>query len=122
MDRIQKKKGRKEVYYKPRYFKPSEVAGLNPKLIIILDHMRHDCGFPFKIASGLRPGDKGAHGTGDAVDLRLWKNRSPGNQRWKLANAALKYGITRMGFYDKHSHFDVALYLPQNVIWIGESR
>ena len=110
------------MYYKPRYFKQSEVAGLNPSLVVKLDLMRGECGFKFKITSGLRPGDKGAHGDGDAADLRLWKNRSLGNQRWKLMQAALEHGITRIGIYDHHTHLDVSTRLPQNVIWWGKSK
>lgn len=147
MDGLQKENSRG---YKPRYFAPWEVVNLNPELIVVLDKIRHDCGFPFMINSGYRKGDTKAHGDGDAVDIHLyewstpiwnrqeikdqsernryWKERhlkvplSKGQQRQLIHDIARGHGINRIGLYNLHVHLDISTRLPQYVTWPGVSK
>ena len=151
MDDLQEKeKPARQAGYKPRYFPPWEIANLNQDFIPILDHIRHDCGFPFAINSGYRPGDPNAHGDGDAVDIKLhewhspvwnrkeiieqanrnryWKERhlktplSKGQQRQLIHDIARMHGINRIGLYNLHVHLDYSKRLPQFVTWPGISH
>ena len=57
---------------KVRFFKPSEFQypdKVDPLLIYSLDALRAAAGRPITINSDYRPGDKGQHGTGRAVDI-----------------------------------------------------
>lgn len=57
---------------KVRFFKPSEFKHpdkVDPLLIYSLDALRAAAGKPITINSDFRPGDKGQHGTGRAVDI-----------------------------------------------------
>ena len=106
-----------------KYFKPSEVVGLKPELVQLLDKMRGECGFPFIINSGFRTkaqnaslsdavGDS-AHLKGLAVDLSIKDSL----KRLKLTQVALNNGICRIGIGKDFVHLDISKTLPQNVMW-----
>ncbi len=76
--------------------------------------------FTFEVTSGFRDGDDGEHGLGEAVDVMA---RS-GWVRFKIVEAALAAGFTRIGVYDRHVHLGVseAFRFPQEVMWVGVSK
>lgn len=109
-----------------KYFKPSEITGLQPSLVSMLDNARGFAGVPFVITSGFRTlaqntavgGVSGsAHTLGLAVDIAV------PNDTYRLAiiSGALKAGFTRLGVYQAHIHLDTGLSpaFPQNVCWIS---
>lgn len=105
-----------------KYFKLTEftniqkthtVAELDTKLVDILDKMREECGFPFKITSGYRTVTENsitinavkdsAHTKRLAVDIKL-PNPS---KRLKMIEVGLKYGIIGFGLGDTFTHLDI---------------
>jgi len=107
---------------KYKYFKESEVVGLQIKLVQKLDQAREVAGVPFIITSGLRSpsgsvavgGSKGdAHTRGLAVDLRCRDSQT----RFKIIGALFACGFNRIGDEVDHIHADIDKLLPQNVLW-----
>ena len=105
-----------------KYFKDSEVKGLDPKLCQMLDQARDIAGIPFIITSGLRSPTKdkelggtgdGAHTKGLAVDLRCQDSRS----RFLILKALFQIGFFRIGDEIDHIHADIDLDLDVNVCW-----
>jgi zinc D-Ala-D-Ala carboxypeptidase len=106
-----------------RWFKPTEVLGLDPELCEMLDIARGLAGVPFIITSGLRTEEQNAslpeavsdsaHLTGNAVDLAC----TDSSTRYVMIKALLAAGFTRIGVYEKHCHCDNSPMLPPNVIW-----
>ncbi len=107
---------------KYHYFCDDEVEGLSEKLVEQLDHARSIAGIPFFITEGLASGGSHvkdtAHQRGLAVDLRCNTSRA----RFIMVRALLFVGFRRIGIYDKHVHVDIDESLPQDVIWVGESK
>lgn len=101
------------------HFNESETKGLKPRLCVMLQAMRYLTGLPIVITSGLRPGDRGAHGSGDGVDISDNGLGAPVASRWRQATLAAAYavGFRRVGIYDRHIHVDIATTLPQDVSW-----
>lgn len=107
-----------------KYFKDSEIVGLKPELVQMLDKARGFAGVPFKITSGFRTpehnmevgGVEGSsHTTGLAVDLLVPDAVSGGKMLLGLAQA----GCKRFGFYrDNHIHVDVDPTKPSPCYWI----
>lgn len=106
-----------------KYFSVKEVIGLKPEFVTLLDKMRGECGFPFKITSGLRTQAQNdalqgsvsdsAHLTGYACDLAI----NDSLKRFKLVSMALNNGITRIGIGKDFVHIDLAQDKVKNVIW-----
>lgn len=106
-----------------KYFKPSEIVGLKPELVTLLDKLRGECGFPFIINSGYRTKAKNnslsdavndsAHLGGLAADLSIVDSF----RRYTLINKAILAGISRIGVGKNFIHIDISKTLPQNVIW-----
>jgi len=103
-----------------KYFQPSEIVGLKPELVALLDQARGIAGIPFKITSGLRSpaqnalvGGKpnSAHLTGEAVDLAC----TDAHSRFIIRNALLKVGFVRFETAGEHLHCDISKTLPQNI-------
>ena len=107
-----------------KYFKDKEIVGLKPELVVILDKMRGECGFPFKINSGFRTKEQNnklkdavtdsAHLTGEAVDISI----TDSTQRMKIISSAFLNGIKRVGLAPTFVHLDLNKTLPQGVIWL----
>lgn len=106
-----------------KYFKPSEVVGLKPELVKLLDKIRGEYGFPLKITSGLRTQSQNealqgsvsdsAHLTGFACDLAI----NDSLKRFKLVSVVLNNGITRIGIGKDFLHLDIAPNKIKNVLW-----
>lgn len=109
---------------KYKYFKDSEVKGLKPEFVKLLDEARGIAGVPFIITSGYRTPEKNAsvggvedssHTTGLAVDIRVKDGVTGG----KILLALVKVGLTRFGFYkDGHIHVDYDNTKPNPCYWI----
>lgn len=111
-----------------KYFKSTEqtggghtVAELKTELVDLLDKARDIAGVAFKGTSGFRTitenisvGGKpdSSHLTGEALDLAC----SDSMNRWKIVNALIKVGFTRIEIAKDHIHCDVSKTLPQNIL------
>lgn len=113
---------------KPRWFKATEIEGLDTELVAKLDWARSRAGIPFVITSGKRTQeeneqvagvDASAHLKGFGVDLRCRNSQD----RFKMIQALLLVGFNRIGIYEKdgHIHADIDKSLPQNVMWVEGS-
>ena len=110
-----------------KHFLPEEIAGLDLKLVAMLDEARDIAGVPFVITSGKRTeaensGAQGvknsAHIRGLAVDLQCLDATS----RFFMLVGLIQAGFRRVGCYDRHLHADCDESLPQNVTWTGVSH
>lgn len=107
-----------------KYFKASEIVGLKPELVLLLDKMREQCGFPFKINSGFRSIAKNAslsdavsdsaHLSGEAVDISI----TDSIKRNIFIEVLKLNGIVRYGIAGTFIHIDISKTLPQNVCWV----
>lgn len=111
-----------EARNKWKYFKDSEVIGLNWKLVDKLDEAREIAGVPFKITSGFRSKEQNkkaggvedsAHLSGYAVDIACTSDIN----RYKIQTALLKVGFNRLGIGETFIHADIDPNKPANVIW-----
>ncbi|MGI9118427.1 MAG: D-Ala-D-Ala carboxypeptidase family metallohydrolase [Minisyncoccia bacterium] len=108
-----------------RYFKDSEIIGLKPELVALLDKARGISGVPFSISSGLRTPvqnelaggvENSAHLLGKAVDIHCPSSIN----RLKMVKALLDVGFTRIGIGKDFVHVDIGNSsdnLPENVMW-----
>lgn len=95
------------------YFKPSEIIGLKPELVSLLDKMRGLAGTPFVITSGFRTSEQNtkvggkpnsAHLRGLAVDIACSDNKK---RKYALRGIL---GVTEPYFLEiakKHLHIDI---------------
>lgn len=111
---------------KYKYFKPSEIIGLQASLVSLLDKARDIAGVPFKITSGLRTSAQNAsvggvpnsaHLTGEAADISCTDSLA----RFKMLNAFLQVGFNRIEVCPDHIHVDVSRTLPQNVLVLSQN-
>lgn len=95
-----------------KYFKDSEVQGLDPKLVLMLDDAREFAGIPFVITSGLRTPEHNemiggvqdsAHLKGLAVDLRCRNS----NERFLIIKGLMEAGFNRIEICANHIHTDI---------------
>lgn len=105
------------------YFKDSEIIGLKPELVELLDKARDIAGIPFKLNSTVRTVaenkkaggvENSAHLTGEACDIHCIDSAS----RYKIVTALLKVGFIRIGIADTFVHCDISKTHPQNNIWL----
>jgi zinc D-Ala-D-Ala carboxypeptidase len=77
----------------------------------LLDGLRDNCGFPFKITSGYRDPTHsieaakaipGRHAQGIAADIQILDSKS----RYKIIKEAMKLGFTGIGVADTFVHLD----------------
>jgi uncharacterized protein YcbK (DUF882 family) len=110
-----------------RHFTDTEVGGLRPELVDLLDRARDLTTVPFIITSGYRSAAQNeavggvrdsSHESGLAVDLKNFD----GNAAFQIVKALLAVGFRRLGIYNYHIHVDIDLSKPQNVIWTGVSH
>lgn len=107
-----------------KYFKPSEIVGLKPELVAMLDKARGVAGVAFKITSGFRTPEQNklvggvqdsSHELGLAVDLAVPDSVTGG----KILLALAQVGFQRFGFYnDGHLHCDIDTSKPSPCYWI----
>lgn len=105
------------------YFKDSEVVGLSPKLVKMLDEARGKAGIPFIINSGLRTAihnvevggvEASSHLNGLAVDLRARTS----NEHFLITKALFEVGFKRISrLYQNHIHVDIDEDKPQNILF-----
>ena len=111
-----------------QHFTESEFAPhadeMTGRLLRKLDDTRHIADVPIYITSHYRPGDDGAHGIGDAVDISDNSNGDDIGSRWRhrVLDAAYACKFRRIGIYDKHIHLDISVTRDQDVTWIGTSK
>jgi len=113
-----------------KYFKKSEFecpcCGALPSTWFMhtIDQARGLAQIPFRINSGMRCPEHNkkvggvkdsAHTNGEACDIQC---KHP-QYRFKIVNAALNCGITRIGIYGTFIHLDTDKTKPQEVIWYG---
>ena len=106
-----------------KYFKDSEVVGLKPKLVEMLDKARELAGIPFVITSGYRTLEHNeevdgvkdsAHTLGLAVDLRARNS----TEHYLITKALMDVGFKRISRkYSSHVHCDIDENKPQNVLF-----
>lgn len=108
-----------------KYFKPSEIIGLKPELVALLDKARDIAGVPFSITSGLRTPsqnasaggvENSAHLLGKAVDIHCPSSVN----RLKMVKALLEVGFKRIGIGKDFIHADIGNSsdnLPEDVMW-----
>lgn len=108
-------------YFKPYEFSPHEDK-MSPKLLSMLDEVRHIAGVPMVITSAYRDPEhnrrvggasNSAHLRGTAVDIRVHDGRS----RYLILAAAIQVGFHRIGVGNTFIHLDVDEELSPNVIW-----
>lgn len=110
---------------KYKYFKDSEIKGLKPELVAILDQAREIAGVPFSIASGLRTPSQNtsaggvansSHLTGDAVDIQCTDNQKRSKMLWGLMHFRDKLFIEIAG---RHIHVDIkaSIHPLGSVMW-----
>jgi len=99
---------------------------VSPELVRRLNLARHLAGVPFGIRSACRcprhnqsegGKDQSAHLTGEAVDI------SAGNsaQRYYILAGLMGARFRRIGLGANFIHADVAVHLPQDVVWTYKS-
>lgn len=88
--------------------------------LLLLDELRHRCGFPFIVTSGYRSPDHsierkkakpGTHSEGIAADIKV----SNGAQRHIIIKHAMEMGFTGIGIADSFVHVDTRSTTP--VVW-----
>jgi len=99
------------------------IADLKTELVDLMDAMREECGFAWKITSGYRTvaennalpnaSADSAHTTREAVDIYCDDSR----KRQILLDVIRKHGINRIGLGKTFIHIDISKTLPQNVTW-----
>lgn len=101
------------------------VYEFDKKMLRILNDIRVSCGFPLPVTSGYRclahpieaaKAIPGAHTTGMAVDIAV-----RGEKAYKVIQAALEHGVTRIGVNQKGNsrfiHLDIADIDPSPTVW-----
>jgi len=85
---------------------------MNPFFLEKLDHLRHQCGFPFKITSGYRDPSHsiearktrpGTHARGIAADIQI----NSGSEGYVIVKEAMKMGFGGIGIAKNFIHVDV---------------
>ena len=103
-----------------KYFKEIE-ANMDKKFLFVLDEAREFAGIPFIINSAYRSPDHpesiknptSSHIKGLAVDIKATDSVT----RFKIVEALVSVGFTRIGIADTFIHVDLDLDKTQNVIW-----
>jgi len=120
-----------------KFFRPEEFAcpltghvQMSELFIDTLTAARIIAGIPFIITSGFRSEEQNrklladpaykkfadpdsAHLKGVAADISI----DSGRARWRIVNALIRAGFTRIGIGSDHIHVDAAGWKPQQVIW-----
>ena len=112
--------------YTYRYFNPTsdpKMIGLRHELMVKIDAIRHDCGFPITINDGLRTkkeNDALKDSASNSGHLRGWEADiacTDSSKRDKIIELSYKHGITRRGIGKRFVHLGIDPSLAQNVMW-----
>ena len=103
-----------------KYFKEIE-ANMNKDFLFVLDEAREFAGIPFVINSAYRSPNHplsvknptSSHIKGLAVDIKATDNAT----RFKIVEALISVGFTRIGIADTFVHVDLDFDKRQNIIW-----
>ena len=103
-----------------KYFKEIE-ANMNKDFLFVLDEAREFAGIPFIINSAYRSPNhplsvknpSSSHIKGLAVDIKATDNAT----RFKIVEALISVGFTRIGIADTFVHVDLDFDKRQNIIW-----
>lgn len=100
-------------YFKIEEFDCQETGNnrMERDFLSLLDELRDNCGFPFKVTSGYRDpmhsieaakAVPGRHAQGIAADIQILDSKS----RYKIIKEAMKLGFTGIGVADTFVHLD----------------
>ena len=103
-----------------KYFKEIE-ENMNKDFLFVLDEAREFAGIPFIINSAYRSPNhplsvknpSSSHIKGLAVDIKANDNAT----RFKIVEALISVGFTRIGIADTFIHVDLDFDKRQNIIW-----
>ena len=103
-----------------KYFKEIE-ENMNKDFLFVLDEAREFAGIPFVINSAYRSPNhplsiknpSSSHIKGLAVDIKATDNAT----RFKIVEALISVGFTRIGIGDTFIHVDLDFDKRQNIIW-----
>ena len=103
-----------------KYFKEIE-ANMNKDFLFVLDEAREFAGIPFVINSAYRSPNHplsvknptSSHIKGLAVDIKATDNAT----RFKIVEALISVGFTRIGIADTFIHVDLDFEKRQDIIW-----
>ena len=103
-----------------KYFKEIE-TNMSKEFLFVLDEAREVSGIPFIINSAYRSPEhplsiknpSSSHIKGLAVDIKATDSKT----RFKIVQALITVGFTRIGIADTFIHVDLDLDKTQNVIW-----
>ena len=103
-----------------KYFKEIE-ENMNKDFLFVLDEAREFAGIPFIINSAYRSPNhplsvknpSSSHIKGLAVDIKATDNAT----RFKIVEALISVGFTRIGIADTFIHVDLDFDKRQNIIW-----
>lgn len=95
---------------------PSKLRGvLTPKAYGVYITLQEVFGSALIVTSAYRPNDSSAHSRRTALDIACNSSR----YRYELVRLLLALGVTRIGVYPRHVHFDVDQIADQDVFWVG---
>lgn len=107
---------------------------MDPRLRQLCEGLAVAIGRKARISSGVRMPEQNAAAGGVQDSAHLPKANAGGltvavdvaiSNGWERM-AAVRFlaskGVSRVGVYDKHIHFDLDASLPQNVLWVGVSK
>ena len=103
-----------------KYFKEIE-TNMSKEFLFVLDEAREIAGIPFIINSAYRSPEhplsiknpSSSHIKGLAVDIKATDSKT----RFKIVQALMTVGFTRIGIADTFIHVDLDLDKTKNVIW-----
>ena len=103
-----------------KYFKEIE-TNMNKQFLFVLDEAREFAGIPFVINSAYRSpthpesikNPTSSHIKGLAVDIKATDSTT----RFKIVEALISVGFTRIGIADTFIHVDLDFDKTQDVIW-----
>lgn len=109
------------------YFKESEIVGLKPELVQMLDHARAIAEVPFRITSGFRTpehnkevngAENSTHTTGLGCDILA----DTSEKKFRIIKGAIGAGFNRIGIYNRHIHLDCGKSPThsENIIWVTD--
>lgn len=114
-------------YFTPDEFECPGMPGsgeyMKREFVEVLDAIRHECAFPFRITSGWRSIEHNAriqgvtnspHLRGYAADVSAQTSR----HRFAIVNAAIRHGISRIGVGSSFVHLDNDPSKVNRLLWL----